>query len=217
MDHEFWHQRWQEGKIGFHEGKPNEHLLVHASHLALEDKRVLVPLCGKTVDLAWLAAQGAAEVVGVELVTSAVEAFFREQGLVPERTAVGTLERFHVPDLTVFAGDFFALDVETAGGAFDACWDRAALVALPQGLRERYAAHTRSLLRSGARTLLVTFEHDLGAGEPPFSIPDALVRTLFAEDAITELATHDVSSITPNLTARGATFVRDRVYSIVRR
>jgi thiopurine S-methyltransferase len=103
MHHEFWHQRWQEGKIGFHEGKPNEHLLTHAAHLALEDKRVLVPLCGKTVDLAWLAAQGA-EVVGVELVASAVEAFFREQGLTPERTQVGVLERFRVPDLTVFAG-----------------------------------------------------------------------------------------------------------------
>lgn len=216
MHHEFWHQRWHEGKIGFHEGKPNEHLLAHAAHLRLEDARVLVPLCGKTVDLAWLAAQGA-EVVGVELVTSAVEAFFREQGLTPERTRVGALERFRVPDLTVFAGDFFALDAETAGGPFDACWDRAALVALPEGLRERYVAHARSLLRPGATTLLVTFEHDLGSSEPPFSIPDALVRTLFAEDAITELATHDVSSITPNLLARGGTFVRDHVYRIERR
>jgi thiopurine S-methyltransferase len=216
MHREFWQQRWQEGTIGFHEGKPNEQLLSHASHLHLEGARVLVPLCGKTVDLAWLAAQGA-EVVGIELVTSAVEAFFHEQGLTPERTQAGALERFHVPDLTVFAGDFFALDAETAGGAFDACWDRAALVALPEGLRERYVAHARSLLRPGATTLLVTFEHDVGSSEPPFSIPDALVRTLFVEDAITELATHDVSSITPNLIARGGTFVRQHVYRIERR
>ncbi|MBX7192799.1 MAG: hypothetical protein K1X94_12110 [Sandaracinaceae bacterium] len=214
MHHEFWHQRWEEGKIGFHEGKPNEHLLAHGPKLSLEDARVLVPLCGKSVDLAWLAAQGA-EVVGVELVTSAVEQFFAEQGLVPERTKVGALERFHVPDLTIFAGDFFVLDAATAGGSFDVCWDRAALVALPTGMRERYVAHQRSLVRSGGTTLLVTFEHDGPTTEPPFSVPSALVRSLYADDAVEALAVED-SPLSPGLASRGATFVRDHVYRIVR-
>lgn len=215
MHHDFWHQRWRDGRIGFHEGRPNAHLLAYGPLLAPRGARVLVPLCGKSVDLAWLAAEGA-EVVGVELVPSAVEAFFEERGLSPERISIGPLERFRVPGLTVLAGDFFALEAATAGGPFDACWDRAALVALPSGLRERYVAHTRSLLRRGAITLLVTFEHDAGAEEPPFSVPEPLVRRLFADDAVTELAAHDVTASSPGLTSRGATSVRDRVYRIER-
>jgi hypothetical protein len=42
------------------------------------------------------------------------------------------------------------------------------------------------------------------------------VRRLFADDAVTELAAHDVTASSPGLTSRGATSVRDRVYRIER-
>ena len=76
MDPAFWNSRWAKGKIGFHEGAPNSYLVKHHDKLAT-CPRLLVPLCGKAVDLAYLAALGH-EVVGVELVEDAVKAFFAE-------------------------------------------------------------------------------------------------------------------------------------------
>lgn len=216
MHPDFWRARWSEGRIGFHEGKPNRHLVEHADHLPLARSRVLVPLCGKAVDLAWLAQQGAS-VVGVELVSAAAEAFFAEQGLCAERARVGAFERHSTPTLQLYVGDFFDFDADLAGGLFDACWDRAALVALPEAMRTRYVAHLRTLLRPGAVTLLVTFEHDGPTDEPPFSVPDAWVRAVYAEDAVHLRAEHDVTADAVTLTSRGATRVCERVYRIERR
>jgi hypothetical protein len=75
------------GQIGFHEGAPNAFLQEHVAKLGAS-RQVLVPLCGKSEDLAFLAARGHA-VVGVELVEDAVRAFFSEHGLTPAVTARG--------------------------------------------------------------------------------------------------------------------------------
>lgn len=75
MDHEFWHARWSSNEIGFHLPQVNPHLLEFWPTLGLPaGSRVLVPLCGKTLDMAWLMAQGH-RVLGVELSRTAVEAF----------------------------------------------------------------------------------------------------------------------------------------------
>jgi len=214
MHPDFWHARWREGRIGFHEGKPNDHLVEFADHLGLASARVLVPLCGKTADLAWLAAR-AKEVVGVELVPSAVEAFFAERELVAERRAVGELTAFTAANLTIFAGDFFALAPDVAG-KFDVCFDRAALVALPPALRERYIAHCRALHVPDTRTLLVTFDHDGPTTEPPFSVPTDVVRTLFAGEKIAELTSRDVFDAAGPHASRGATRAREHVFLIER-
>ena len=76
-----WLKRWREGRTGFHEGRPNDLLVHHAARLA-GCRRVLVPLCGKSEDLAFLAARGH-DVVGVELAEQAVQAFFAEHDLAP--------------------------------------------------------------------------------------------------------------------------------------
>ncbi len=215
MDPDFWHARWREGRIGFHEGKPNEHLIEFADHLGLASARVVVPLCGKTADLAWLAAR-AKEVVGVELVPSAVEAFFAERELVAERRTVGELTAFSAANLTLFAGDFFALTPDVAG-KFDVCFDRAALVALPPTLRERYVAHCRSLYVADTRTLLVTFDHDGPATEPPFSVPTDAVRALYTKETVTELVSRNVFDASGPHAARGATRAHEHVFLIERR
>jgi thiopurine S-methyltransferase len=212
MEREFWLERWREGRIGFHEGRPNAHLVAHGEALGLAGARVLVPLCGKAVDLAWLAAR-AEEVVGVELATAAVEAFFLEQGLVPQRTQAGRMTLYEAENVTIWAGDLFELDPSMVG-ALDVCFDRAALVAVRPTDRARYVAHVRSLLAPDARTLLVTFEHDGPGHEPPFSVPEADVRALWDGRPIEVL--DDVDAFAPGaaLASRGATFVREKVYRI---
>ena len=182
MEPDFWHARWQTKNIlGFHEGKANAFLVKHFSRLPLAPgARVFVPLCGKTRDIAWLLGQGL-RVAGAELSRIAVEELFAELEVVPQVTQDGPLTRFSAPGLDILQGDIFAL-TRDALGPVDAVWDRAALVALPQDMRARYAPHLVALT-DGAPQLLVCFEYDqsLLAG-PPFSVPPQEVRTLYGGD-----------------------------------
>ena len=178
MDQDFWLTRWQKNEIGFHEGAPNTLLVAHIAALGVPaGGRIFVPLCGKSHDMRWLRAQGF-KVAGAELSRLAVEQFFAERGLVPAISRRGQMECFEADDITLFVGDIFDLDPTTLGPV-DAVYDRAALVALPGGLRECYAAHLITLT-GAAPYLLVTFEYDqtpqLG---PPFSITEADVQALY--------------------------------------
>jgi thiopurine S-methyltransferase len=178
MDHGFWRDRWREGKIGFHEGRPNAFLERHGARLG-EGRRVLVPLCGKTADLAYLAGLGH-EVVGVELVEDAVRAFFAERELVPEVTEAEGLVVYRADAVTIIAGDWFATTREVVG-AVDAVYDRAAVIALPGELRARYAAHLRSLIAPDAPALVVTLEYDPARMDgPPFPVVEDELRALHA-------------------------------------
>jgi thiopurine S-methyltransferase len=168
MDADFWRARWANKQIAFHEGAPNSFLSEHVD-LLKPAKRVLVPLCGKTEDLAFLAAKGF-EVVGIELVDDAVRAFFAEHGLTPEIEKHGALTSYRAGTVQVISGDFFAV-TPALTGPVDAFYDRAALVALPPDLREKYIAHLKTFAKRG---LLITLEYAPGVREgPPFSIsPD---------------------------------------------
>jgi thiopurine S-methyltransferase len=182
MERSFWIARWNEGKIGFHEGAPNSYLVAHADWLA-ERRRILVPLCGKSEDLAYLASRGH-EVIGVELVEDAVKQFFAEHGITPDTSVAGQLVIYRAGAITVIAGDIFSVTSEHVG-AIDAIFDRAALVALPPELRSRYVAHLRLLASDATRELLVTIEYPPEASNgPPFSIEEAEVRHTFAGASI---------------------------------
>jgi len=177
MNPDFWESRWREGQIGFHEGAPNAFLSEHVAKLGAS-RRVLVPLCGKSEDLAFLAARGHA-VVGVELVEDAVRAFFAEHGLTPTVTPHGALTGYSHGPITLLAGDFFATTRELLGPV-DALYDRAALIALPEPMRARYVEHLRALLPAGADGLVITVEYPQEAMEgPPFSVPEAELRRHF--------------------------------------
>jgi len=178
MQPEFWKARWSEGKIGFHEGAPNTFLTRHAARIA-DRRRILVPLCGKTEDLAFLAAHDH-EVIGIELVEDAVKAFFAEHGTTPTVTRRGPIASYVAGAITIFAGDLFAV-TEADVGAIDAIYDRAALVALPADLRKKYVTHLQHLVPARTKSLLVSLEYPQDKFEgPPFSVVEAEVRTLFA-------------------------------------
>lgn len=168
---DFWIDRWATGQIGFHEGVPNAFLTRFWSSAGT----VLVPLCGKSADLAWLAERGCV-VTGVELSPLACAAFFAERNLVPTVTPGVPFTRYEHGAITILQGDIFDLR-----GAFDAVWDRAALIALPPEVRPRYAAHAQSLAPRG---LLVSFTYDQSKRDgPPFSVPDDEVRSLYPHAA----------------------------------
>jgi len=162
--HDAWLERWQVGRTGWHEPEGNQNL---QKHWRATNKRVLVPLCGKTPDLLWLESQGN-EVVGVELSDIAVQGFFEEHGLAFERQE-GPLTEYRATErrVTIFCGDYF----EFREPGFDAHYDRGALVALTADLRQCYVKHTSSLLSPGAEQLVIAVQYDQAVCDgPPFSI-----------------------------------------------
>lgn len=180
MDTQFWQRRWENNDIGFHEDAANPLLIKHIAELALaEGSRVFLPLCGKTLDIHWLLAKGY-RVCGVELSKIAVEQLFADLGLTPDISQHGELERYRAPDIDIYAGDVFCLSGHLLGPV-DATYDRAALVALEGGMRERYASHVMRITEC-APQLLICYEYvqSLMAG-PPFSISDDEVRRQYGD------------------------------------
>ena len=181
MHANYWHERWDENRIGFHNAEAHVTLVRHFAALGLaKGARVFVPLCGKSRDIGWLLAQGC-RVAGAELSRVAIEQLFKELGVVPEISKVGALERFTAPGLEIFVGDIMALK-QSVLGPVDAVYDRAALVALPPEMRRAYAAHV-TLITGSAAQLLISFDYDQAemAG-PPFSVPDEELRSLYGTD-----------------------------------
>lgn len=179
MDHDFWLDAWANGRIGFHEQRVNPDLMAHGpALLGHAPRKVLVPLCGKTLDLDWLARQGH-EVTGVELCPAAAEAFHEEQGRDAHREPVGPYTRHRSENLDFLVGD--VMHLETLDRRYDLIWDRAASVALPPAMRRPYSDLLRRV-GSGGTLLLVTFTYDPSVmSGPPFSIPSDDVLDLHPE------------------------------------
>ncbi len=83
MQLEDWGARWRDGQIGWHQSNVTGALEEYGAQVLGSDPgRVLVPLCGKTIDMVFLA-ENAKAVVGVEYAEQAVREFFDEHGLSP--------------------------------------------------------------------------------------------------------------------------------------
>ncbi|MBV1863790.1 MAG: thiopurine S-methyltransferase [Rhodobacteraceae bacterium] len=180
MESSFWHQRWSENRIGFHAKAPNSLLEKNFSKLSLpKGSRVFLPLCGKTLDIAWFLTHGY-RVVGAELSETAVEQLFEELGVAPEITTVGNLRLYSAQDIDIFVGDIFDLTAEILGPV-DMIYDRAALVALPPDMRSRYAAHIPAIANYIPQ-FLICFEYDQSLMDgPPFSIDQRAVAQLYSD------------------------------------
>jgi len=187
MQPDFWHQRWQDNRIGFHQDTPTPLLQKHWPALGVPaGTKVFVPLAGKSLDMLWLAEQGH-RVLGVELSQLAVERFFAEHGLQPDIETTRYGIHYRAGNIELICGDAFGLD-EAILADCAAVFDRAALIALPPELRRRYVRELHARLPAGCRGLLITLEYpqDERAG-PPFSVPEDEVRALYGGDWDVEL------------------------------
>ena len=214
METEFWHQRWASSQIGFHEGQVNAYLARHYAQLGVgPGETVFVPLCGKSVDLRWLADQGA-HVVGVELSPIAVESFFAEQGLTSRTCKDAAFTVWESGPIRLLCGDYFALAPADLAGVH-AVYDRAALIALPPERRADYVAHLDRLLPGARRTLLVTLEYPQEQMQgPPFSVAEREVHSLFAGARIERLGIQDVLADNPRFREKGLTRLLECAYRI---
>jgi len=180
MKASFWHEKWNKDEIPFHEGETNLQLLAHFDKIALpKGSRVFLPLCGKTRDIAWLLNRGYC-VVGAELSKLAIKALFDDLGVEPEVSSVGELIHYRAKDIDIFVGDIFNVSAELIG-AVDVIYDRAALVALPETMRNQYTSHLINITDK-APQLLITYAYNqqLMAG-PPFSVSEDEVKRHYTE------------------------------------
>lgn len=218
MHEEFWQARWARNEIGFHRSEVHPALPAQWPALGLAaDSEVLVPLCGKSLDMPWLAARGH-RVLGVELAEKAVHEFFAEQELAAVVSADGALRRHQAAGIALLQGDFFTVTpAQTA--ECRGYYDRAALIALPAEMRRGYVAHLTALLSGGCVGLLVTLDYPQEQREgPPFAVSDAEVRELYGADWEIELLTdEDVLADNAGFHALGVRWLRERVYRLTRR
>lgn len=214
MDPDFWHARWEQNRIGFHLDQVNPWLVEYWPSLGLHaGSRVFVPLCGKSLDMLWLAEQGH-DVVGVEINPIAVRAFFEENDLQPRVEAAGPFEIWSVEQITLLLGDYFELQPAQLGEV-SAVYDRASLVALPEDMRRDYVAHLDALA-PGVPRLLITLDYAQDRAEgPPFAVSDEEVRDLYANHgSLTRLAAVDILDANPRYREKGLDRLVESVWRI---
>ena len=210
-----WESRWEDGRTGFHLPEVNSYLLRYSGVLLKQaPQSVFVPLCGKTLDLPWLAAR-TKKVVGVELIRKAVEDFYQENKITHLIHQAGKLQLYSNSSIDIFRGDFFDLNQEHVA-PFKAIYDRASIVAINPPERVKYVNHLMSFLEPGGQILLITLEYDQKQMTgPPFSVTASEIEMLLAPYGILELLeTNDI--LDDRLRNKGLDLTLERVFQLVK-
>lgn len=217
MKADFWLQRWREGQTHFHQPRVTPLLQKYWPTLNVPaGSRVLVPLCGKSLDMLWLVQQNL-HVLGIELSQLAVEQFFAENSLQAEIRSSTLGLHYTAGRIEIICGDIFGLDATTLGGC-TGVYDRAALIALPPEMRADYVQHVYGQLPDQYRGLLLTLDYAQEQMDgPPFSVPDVEVSRLFAAHTeATILDRRDMLDKEPKFAARGVTALATVTYRLQR-
>jgi thiopurine S-methyltransferase len=217
MDPDFWHERWRTGQIGFHQAAADRNLIEHWPSLELpRGSSVLVPLCGKSLDMLWLRDRGYS-VLGIELSAIAVESFFAENGIIARRSSAAHLEIYEAPQLKLLCADLFSL-IRPQLGRIDALYDRAAAIAFRASQRPPYVQKIASLLEAGTPGLLIAVEYPQSQMPgPPFSLErDEVMRLYSPFFEVEELARQDTLEREQRMRDRGVTSWHEVCYRLVR-
>ena len=213
MNTDYWLESWKQNKIGFHQHEVNGHLSSFWKQLNAEDQsQVFVPLCGKSLDLLWLHQPGH-HVIGAEISAIAIRDFFVENKIIFNSRQQNDLQVWESEHLTILQDDFFKL---TAHQLLDVVgvFDRAALVALPIKLRQKYAQHLINILSEKAKILLIAFEYDQSQMEgPPFAVHEAEIHELYGNSyEIKLLLNQEALDNYPSFRGRGLSRLTEKVY-----
>ena len=151
---ETWEQDWTTDNPEFHSDEVNAMLIKQHDEFTSgrNNLRILVPLCGKSLDMVWLADQGHT-VVGVELIRKGIEAFLRDNKLTHREEPItlapevqGTIFKVNEKDISLFECSIFDFSSEVAGGQFDCIWDRGAMTAINVMKEERLTQYRDVML-----------------------------------------------------------------------
>jgi len=228
MQRDFWEERWQKGETGFHQDILNPYLAYFYGEkgpalAARQSLKVFVPLCGKSLDMLWLAQNGY-QVLGIECSDIAIKDFFQEHKLEyrvepgqpfiryvsEEKTGQSRIEILH--------GDFFDLAPADLEGITD-IYDRASMIALPETMRLDYFKKMLELQTEGMRTLLITLTYPQQEMDgPPFSVTENELNELYGEAfKIDKLLGKDILVDEPRFQQRGLSSLYETAYKLTRK
>ncbi|XP_014452443.1 thiopurine S-methyltransferase [Alligator mississippiensis] len=184
---EEWLQKWEANNIGFHNEQGHPLLKKHLDLLlnGRSGLRIFFPLCGKAVEMKWLADMGHS-VIGVEFSEQALKDFFVEQNLSYSEGSIPEISKAKVfkstsGNISLYCCSIYDLSSKIAG-KFDGIWDRGALVAINPCDRERYANLMLSLMDKNCSYLLATVSYDPNKYKgPPFYVPEHEIESLFGK------------------------------------
>ncbi|XP_034747947.1 probable thiopurine S-methyltransferase isoform X4 [Etheostoma cragini] len=214
-----WEERWQEDRIGFHQ--PHVHTMLENNIdkviAGRAEVRFFFPLCGKAVDMKWLADMGHS-VVGVEISEKAIKQFFEENNMTYNEEPVPAIPGAKVfksseRNISLYQSDLYNFS-SSIEGQFGAIWDRGSLVAINPRDREKYAALIISLMAKDCRYLLDTllYNPELYNG-PPFLVPDEQVNSLFGNSCDIELLL-SLDALTERQRGWGLDYLTENVHLI---
>ncbi|TGZ52167.1 hypothetical protein CRM22_010677 [Opisthorchis felineus] len=203
-----WCRRWDSNTVGWHSPVVHRHLQQFWDKFCPEstlEKLVFVPLCGKSLDLAWMYFQKSCTVVGCELSETALKAFVAEH---PDlRMLRSTIQfrdgrhisLFHTPDrrIRLYLCNLFDMD-QSSEPPFKFIWDRGSLVAMAPSQRSKYVNYVSKLAAPDVRWLLETVDYPEGVyGGPPCRMTDEEYDALFGSGFTSELLAVDDMKIRP--------------------
>ena len=222
MEAEYWLKRWREGRTGWHRSEVMPLLVQHWSALNVpRGSRVLVPLCGKSLDMLWLAQQGM-RVLGVDVSPVAIESFLAENQLHARTRGEADGTHYEITnasgEIEIINGDAFALDPDEVAQC-NVFYDRAALIAMPAPMRRRLVDELYVQLPAGSAGLLITLAYPGNEMQgPPFSVDDAEVHDLFDRRwRVDCLEYRDILASQPSFSDQGVSALHTGVYALTRR
>lgn len=197
MKDKFWLDKWEQQNIGFHRTEVNDKIVNNLSKLNLNvGDTVLVPLCGKTLDMFWLSEQGF-KVVGIELSVIAIRDFFSEHAIECKMETSEKYTKYYSDNISLYCGDIFEISKSDIG-EIHAIYDRAATIALPAEIRPKYISHMIDLSNNKLNILMVLIEYDQSEADgPPFCVTDEEIQRSFSGFSCEKISKKDINDLPP--------------------
>ena len=217
MKAEFWHQRWQPETMGLSGLIASSHMTRFIDLLGIEQgDNVLVPLCGKSLDMIWLRDKNF-RVTGIEISPIAVADIFAENKIEHEISDYAWGKAYRSENLDILCADFFDISPSDLPHT-DGIYDRASLIALPESMRPDYAKHRASPTAGLSVGFLITLDYPQQEMDgPPFSVSERDVDQLFSELFIIEpIYSEDCLVNEPRFQAKGLTRLDERVFLLTK-
>ena len=157
MSNKIWKDKWKRNDIAFHQSTSNHLLKKYISQLNISaGADILVPLCGKSLDMNILANLGY-NVIGIELSNIAIKAYFEALNVKPTREKYKRFITWKYKNTEIWCGDIFDLTKKEIGH-IGVLYDNTSLTAFSPDIRPQYVQHFHDMLSEKNQILLITTE-----------------------------------------------------------